>query len=258
MDVPLFDLSFDVPDIVCNGDTTKIMVNANPDLNLQYMWTGPAGTILSGEDTNMPTIRITESTEFMVTVVDTDSGCEADGSVTVNASSINVEIQADPGTEINQGESVDLEVVTDGDPVAYDWDTGDVSGSGGTVTPDMTTTYTVTVTDVNGCTGTDAITIEVRQAVCDETDVFVPNAFTPNNDGNNDVFRVRSNFIESMRLIVYNRWGQEIFESTSQENGWDGTLQNEELSPDVYGYYLEVICINDVQYNIKGNVSLLR
>lgn len=67
----------------------------------------------------------------------------------------------------------------------------------------------VTVTDINGCSATDEVTVTVRTAKCDETDVFIPNAFTPNNDGNNDIFRIRSNFIDELELIIYNRWGQD-------------------------------------------------
>jgi hypothetical protein len=69
-------------------------------------------------------------------------------------------------------------------------------------------TYSVTVTDDMGCTSTDEITIIVRLPECDETDVFLPSAFTPNGDGINDVLYLRSNFIESMELVIFNRWGR--------------------------------------------------
>ena len=124
--------------------------------------------------------------------------------------------------------------------------------------PTTTTTYVVVVTDINGCTAVDNVTVTVRTAKCDETDVFIPNAFTPNNDGNNDIFRVRSNFIDELELIIYNRWGQEVFRTTDKNGGWDGTFNGQELAPDAYAYYLSVLCINAETYKKKGNVSLLR
>ena len=137
------------------------------------------------------------------------------------------------------------------------WSTG-ATGLSIKVAPVETTTYTVTVTDRDGCTAVDQVTVEVRRARCDETDVYLPNAFTPNGDGNNDRLFVRSNFIDEMELIIYNRWGQQVFRTTDQSVGWDGTFEGKELPPDAYAYYLRVICVNAVEYRKKGNVNLIR
>ncbi|MEM6378566.1 MAG: gliding motility-associated C-terminal domain-containing protein, partial [Bacteroidota bacterium] len=82
--------------------------------------------------------------------------------------------------------------------------------------------------------------------------------FTPNNDGNNDVLFVRSNIIDTMHFIIYNRWGQEVFDSRDINIGWDGTFRGRDLPPDVYGYFLEVTCIDGGTLTIQGNVTLLR
>jgi gliding motility-associated-like protein len=257
IDIFYFNLEFDVPDVICNGEPTEISVNNLTGGNLQYMW-GPAGSIISGEDTPNPTISITQDTEITLSIFESEFGCQIDTSILIEASSIEATIAADPGIEINEGEEVVLDVNSGADIVQYDWSDPTLNGNPVTVTPGENTTYTVTVTDVNGCTAIASISISVRQALCNETDVFLPNAFTPNGDGNNDILMVRSNFIEQMELIIYNRWGQEVFRSTNQATGWDGTFNGEQLSPDVFGYRLEVLCINDVTYITKGNVSLLR
>jgi gliding motility-associated-like protein len=116
----------------------------------------------------------------------------------------------------------------------------------------------VTVTDEMGCTATDMITIFVRQPVCDETDVFLPSAFSPNGDGVNDVLYVRSNFIDEMEILIYDRWGEQVFASKDQSIGWDGTYKGKTLAPDVYAYTLRVLCINQAEYTVRRNVSLMK
>jgi gliding motility-associated-like protein len=93
---------------------------------------------------------------------------------------------------------------------------------------------------------------------CDETDVYLPNAFTPNGDGVNDIFIVRSNFIKEMSFVIYDRWGNEIFSTTDENVGWDGTVDGSALAPDVFAYSLYVLCSNGETYKTSGNVSLLR
>jgi gliding motility-associated-like protein len=120
-----------------------------------------------------------------------------------------------------------------------------------------TTTYTVTVTNEAGCTGTASITVTVFEPFCDERDIFFPNAFTPNNDGKNDVLLLRSNFVTDLDLHIYNRWGEEVFKSNNINVGWDGTYNGKVLPPDVFGYYFTATCPNAKTYSKQGNVTLL-
>jgi gliding motility-associated-like protein len=88
--------------------------------------------------------------------------------------------------------------------------------------------------------------------------VFVPSAFSPDNDGHNDMLRVDGNNITSMTLQIYNRWGTLVFETSDQSMGWDGTYQGADLPPDVYGYYLQCTCDGGDSALLKGNITLLR
>ena len=94
--------------------------------------------------------------------------------------------------------------------------------------------------------------------ICDENDVWLPNMFTPNGDGSNDVFKAESNFVDDFEMIVYNRWGEQIFISNNIETGWNGTYKGQELEPDVYGYCIRATCSNGVEYMTQGNVTIVK
>lgn len=125
-------------------------------------------------------------------------------------------------------------------------------------TPGSSTIYVVTVSDVNGCILTDTVRIIVLDVVCDEPFVYVPNAFTPNADGNNDVLFVRSEIVTDVIFAIYDRWGEKIFETTNLNKGWDGTYKGVKSDPGVFVYYLDATCINKEKYIKKGNVTLIR
>jgi gliding motility-associated-like protein len=122
---------------------------------------------------------------------------------------------------------------------------------------EQTTLYTLYITD-GICTVSDTVLIKVYNFICDEPFLFVPNAFSPNGDGENDVLFVRGTLIKEMLFRVYDRWGELIFESQDRFTGWDGNFRDKQMDPDVYDYYLQVTCVDDVETVIKGNITLIR
>ena len=126
------------------------------------------------------------------------------------------------------------------------------------VTPDTTTTYTVIVTDTFGCTRTDTVTITVTPVTCSTPFVFIPNSFTPNGDGMNDVLYVRSDILDECYFVIYSRWGEKIFETHDQINGWDGTFKKKDCQTGVYDYYFKGKCKDGDELELKGNVTLIR
>lgn len=88
--------------------------------------------------------------------------------------------------------------------------------------------------------------------------VDVPSGFSPNGDGNNDVFRVRGYGIASMDLKIFNRWGEQIFQTTDQDQGWDGTYKGQLQEMDAYAYVLMVEFVDGTKTKRQGNVTLLR
>ena len=88
--------------------------------------------------------------------------------------------------------------------------------------------------------------------------IFLPNAFSPNSDNENDVLYVYGQNLTEVHLAIFNRWGQKVFETYDQSIGWDGLYNGEMSSPAVFDYYLEVTCEGGVDYFEKGNVTLVR
>ena len=142
---------------------------------------------------------------------------------------------------------------------SYSWTFGDSTGST-EMNPihqyKRTGLYTVCLTAFSptGCADTFCrqVPAEVRVA-CD-----VPNAFSPNGDGENDILFVRGGAITSLRFRVFNRWGQLVFESTSLQNGWDGTFNGAPQEADAYAYMLSATFIDGNTFQKNGNVTLLR
>jgi gliding motility-associated-like protein len=116
--------------------------------------------------------------------------------------------------------------------------------------------YTVTATSVNGCTASDYIDVIVYRLAAD---MYVPKAFTPNGDGNNDVFRPILLGMKELRLFrVYNRFGQLLFETKQIGKGWDGTFKGRGQDPATYVWYAEAVSYTDEVKFKKGYVVLIR
>ena len=89
-------------------------------------------------------------------------------------------------------------------------------------------------------------------------DVYVPNAFSPNDDGKNDIFYVRGNCIKTMTLAIYDRWGEKVFESNDPKSGWNGKLHNKYCNTGVFVWYLDATLNDGTHVLKKGNLTLFR
>lgn len=121
--------------------------------------------------------------------------------------------------------------------------------------PKVTTIYQLTITSNKGCEINDMVTVNI---ICGE--LFVPNAFSPNGDGQNDVLYVKGFCIQTFSLEIYDRWGNKVFETTDITRGWNGSYQNsgKELNTDVFVYSLQAILMDGTSIAKKGNISLIR
>lgn len=257
----MFDIDIEGPsDASCSLDPVVLTAtNNDSDANISYMWVSASGGVISGGDTSTPTIDPANSGDLVLVATNEDLGCVMEMSFPVEGSmGITSSISATE-TTIVSGESTTLTVDTDGEGVTYMWNDGNTEGTR-TVSPTETTTYTVTVTDENGCTSMSSITITVEDPVCTDSNFFLPSAFTPNGDGNNDVLIVRSNGpVDVIDFQVLDRWGKEVFRTNDQNVGWNGfhNQTGNELAPDVYAYCLKLTC-DGVESIVAGHVTLLR
>ena len=121
--------------------------------------------------------------------------------------------------------------------------------------PIITTLYTLTTIDFNGCTNTDEVLI-----IVDETprDLFIPNVFSPNGDNNNDFFVVEGTGLSDFNLRVFNRWGELVFNSEDQSISWDGTYRSKQLNSAVFAYMFSYTDSYGANQIISGNVTLIK
>ena len=143
--------------------------------------------------------------------------------------------------------------------VAYLWDLGDETNSSDTVIVhryEHGGIYNVCLyaTSKDGCVDTSCSVFRIENA---ET-IYVPNAFTPNNDGTNDFFRVESIGIVEMRVYIFNRWGDLIYEYNTPEGSWDGKTNNTPAPDDVYVYKIKASGLVHPDIELLGKVTLVR
>jgi gliding motility-associated-like protein len=154
-------------------------------------------------------------------------------------------------------------------PVTLTWTNSNpaigLTGSGTGNVPQFTATNpgnanisgTITVTpNINGCVGT-ARTYVVTVRPLDKG-VFVPNVFSPNNDGKNDKLMIYGNYIRTVEMRVFNQWGEQVALLNSQSQGWDGTHRNKPQPVGVYVYVLRAVMTDGRVVDLKGSVTLVR
>lgn len=173
-------------------------------------------------------------------------------------------VELGPDVTIGGGNTIQLRAVSD-NVATYSWTPNyqlscdDCANP--VASPRRTTEYKVTVTDNYGCEGSDNITVRV---LCENGQIFIPNTFTPNGDGANDMFFPQGkglDYVKSFR--VYSRWGELVFSRNDMKindpaSGWDGTFKNAPLKPDVFVYFIQAYCESGELIELKGDISLVR
>lgn len=226
--------------IVCLGDQATITA-ANA---LTYMWPdsslGNSFTLLPSGDTTIMLLSTTrcfsDQTPINITVV----------SLPVTSSSSDTTIAIDNSVDLysSGGYSYEWQPF-----VGLNCNTCDTV----TATPLETTTYYIKISDSLGCFSYDTVTVTIEYFP-----FFLPNGFSPNNDGNNDVLYVRGTGIQSIYLQIFDRYGNLMFATTDQNEGWDGTYKNKPVNTGVYIYNVQVFYKDGRTESKNGNVTLFR
>ena len=201
--------------------------------------------------------------EGMVKVVATDAmGCSVSDSIMINRQHTfdSLRIWADDYT-LFKGLSTTLHATKIPNAI-YTWSpTATLYRPNSTdpvATPTDTTTYFLTVTDSTGCTHNDSIKINCFSIDCGRANIFIPNAFTPNDDGKNDRLCFRGEWIQSFHIAIFTRWGELLYESNDINSCWDGRYKDNWCMPGVYVYTCKVTCQDGQESTFKGDVTLIK
>ena len=244
---------------ICTGDIATIDL-LGVEEGSTILWE-PASEIDSGQGTGRVQVTPTETTSYSVSVI-SPVGCTWTGSATVLVSSLtgaSIAATASP-LIVLPGETSQLQALP-GSGVTYSWMPSNLLDDPFIASPiatlQQTTVFTVTISD-GVCTKDRSVRVEVRELRCEGPDIFVPYTFTPNGDGQNDVLFVRGRSIERMEFLVFDRWGEKVFETNDPSRGWDGTYEGKPVDPAVFVYHLTAYCIDGQQFFTKGNVTVVR
>lgn len=254
----LIDIKLQDTIFACQGNIVEL--NPNGNSTFTYEWSPTADF----QNPKAPKQQVTyeKDKDFMVKI--SNGTCISNQKIYLrndkNAPKVSIKVLEDT---IKYGQTTQLEATDYPTTYRYTWDTNpslsNTKISNPFVSPTVTTTYKVKVKAPNStCEGAAEARVVVIVPVCAAPNVYIPTAFTPNDDGINDKLRVRGIGIDRMRFIVYDRWGEKVYESEDPTGEWDGYFSGKTCPPDVYAYFLEVICIDGKSYIQKGNVTLIR
>ncbi|HEX6913819.1 MAG TPA: PKD domain-containing protein [Chitinophagaceae bacterium] len=254
-----FNLSVDPSSIaICSGKQIQLRAYGAP----LYTWSPSSG--LSSTSIANPLSKPDSSIIYQVVGYDS-LGCFRD-SLEVTITVLDTpSVNAGPDVTLAAGGTASLQATGSADVLSYQWSPAlglsCVDCINPVVTAGNTTTYTVRVKNAAGCVAQDQVNVFVT---CNQANIFVPNTFTPNGDGMNDVFYIRGNGVFAVKsLRIFNRWGEMIFEKKDisaniPTDGWNGLFKGVPASTDTYVYQLEVLCTNSEVVKYNGTVSLIR
>ena len=252
-----FSPAFTTSPINCNGTAGFINANVTGPSNYSYSWsTTPVQTSSS--------INGSAGSSYSVKITDIASGCFFDTTLTIpgygiihSLFSINPNLPCVPYDE-NEITFIDLSLgatqgyweVSDGTTIPY------VHGQNIQHTFTESGTYTIKlhVENIGNCA--DEFTKEI--CIAEPFVIFVPDIFSPNGDGTNDMLFVRAKGFSELNFIVYDRWGEKVFETTTPDKGWDGRYKNKEAESGVYVWYLNITMLDGSVISKKGDVTLIR
>ncbi len=262
---PVVDVSG--PDSVCLGQSAQLMATGASI----YTWSpteglsNPAiGNPLATPDASQIGSQPSNVITYIVTGYDSKKCFSNVDSIQITAFNYPV-ITLTPNATINVGSTYQINSSVTTNIVGISWTPSNTLSCSDCLTPvatpTKTTKYSLTATNEGGCSTTDSIRVQV---ICDGTNFFVPNSFSPNGDGVNDRFIVNGvglNVIPS--ITIYNRWGQIVFQKSNfapnnAADAWDGTFNGQPAPSDVYIYTIQILCNNATLIPYHGNVTLIR
>jgi gliding motility-associated-like protein len=212
---------------ICEGSTITLTGSGGTT----YSWS-PAESLSAASIAN-PVASPVDTTSYILTV----SNGQCNDYDTVNVFVWKKPIaDAGPDQKIFEGDPAQLAGIAGGSDVTYTWTPGGATILNPIVTPDTDTTYTLTVSSMDGCgSASDKVFIRVFKKI------IIPNAFSPNNDGINDTWRIQKlDTYPEAEVSVFNRYGQLVFKSRGYSNEWRGDYDGKPLPVGTYYYVIDL------------------
>jgi gliding motility-associated-like protein len=231
----------------CHGSNGEVVALASPSGNYTYLYSNGGNT---------STISNIGAGTYTITVTDT-KGCTATATSTLTApTSFTATITAQDVTVFggNDG-SVTLTLSGGNQPIVYIWSNDSISQSISNVKAGV---YTVTISDAANCNA--VLSAEVKQPLAVDVQIELPTAFTPNNDGINDLYHaVTGPNTQVVEMRIYNRWGEKVYEA-EDNSGWDGKYKGQLQAFDTYVVHLSYKKVqgDNKVYQLIGSFAILK
>lgn len=229
---------------ICIGDSISLQAYDADS----YSWSPVQGLSCI----NCPNPKASPLTTTTYTVTGSQGTCPPSSANVIVSVLEPPKVQVGPSQTIFKGKSV---VIKASGGVNYRWFYDNSKGDTLLVSPVNTEVFCVEVTDNNGCLDTACATITVEPMV---SSIWVPNVFTPNDDSYNNLFRTPGVNIIEYYIVIYNRWGNLIYESNDIEKGWDGTYHGVPVPDGVYAYKIQALGADNKKYIKIGMVHVIR
>jgi len=236
------------PDVAkCEDDAVELAPLAVDFPHNSYLWS-------TGETTH--TITVTEAGTYKLTAFNTENGCKGEDEITVRqAPKPAVGLPEEYGLCMDEPDPSVILKPTGRSGYLYYWP--QVADSSQQITVTQLGTYTVMVTNTEGCT------IEKTTEVLDKCEprLVIPSAFSPDGNGINDVLDIIGLYLTDFDLKIYNRWGEVIFASSNLDHKWDGRYKDVKVQPGVYAYvatYRSSDYPERPKYKMRGSVTVVR
>lgn len=255
---PLIEVN-PVDTFVCPNEPVKVTTKDDGIEDLEWMpEEGLSG--LNCPKCPNPTIRTMQSMQY--TVQGKRNGCPVSGTTTINIyPPASVAISVAPNILVPVNTEVTLTALTNASTTVYNWQEGnnDIAEKTASIkqtkSRETTETYSLTFTDQNGCPAGAQVTVSWFQP---PFNVQAPNAFTPNGDGENDYFNVKVDGGTIEELLIFNRFGQLVYNHDNPAQGWDGRQGGSYAPADTYVFRLKVKTLGGEIKNYAGNFILIR
>ncbi|HRH58134.1 MAG TPA: gliding motility-associated C-terminal domain-containing protein [Chitinophagales bacterium] len=218
-------------------------------------------TICDGQSIIIGNQTFTEEGNFTIKL-SSSQNCDSIVFLTIKVNPLPVIDAVSDKTSALPDEQIQLNVITQ-ETLLYNWIPADILNNSTVQNPTAfikePTWFSVTATNrTTQCNTVDSVFVDLEYLPCSKENIFIPNAFSPNGDGVNDKFLVRSKSLKSMHLEIYDRWGHKVFETDNISEGWDGTFKGQPSPLEAYGYYFKGECLQGDKITLKGNVTIIR